>query len=52
MQYLILLLLSSFVGCANCYSEECFLQGRAGDTGDEFKEPRMQEPKKVWEPLI
>jgi hypothetical protein len=38
MCYLILLLLSSLVGCANCYSEGCFLQGRARGTGDEFME--------------
>jgi hypothetical protein len=52
MWHLILLLLSSLVGCANHYSEGYFLKGRAGGTGDEFMEPRGQWPEKVWEPPL
>jgi hypothetical protein len=46
MRYLILLLLSSLVGCAHRYSEECSLSGRTGGTGNEFMEPRRGAPKK------
>jgi hypothetical protein len=40
------------MGYANRYYEDCFLQGRAGGTGDEFMEPREQWSKTVWEPMI
>jgi hypothetical protein len=36
------------VGCANSYSEECFLYGKAED---EFMEPRGRWLQKIWEPL-
>jgi hypothetical protein len=52
MWHLILLLLFPLVGCVNRYSEECFLQGREGGTGDEFMAPRGRWPEKVWEPLV
>jgi hypothetical protein len=52
MRYLILLLLSSLVGCANRCSEECFLWVRARGTGDEFMGPRGWWPKKVLETLF
>jgi hypothetical protein len=45
MRYLILLLLSSLVACANRCSEE-------GGTGDEFMEPRGRWSEKVWTPLV
>lgn len=46
MWYLISLLLSSFVDCANHCSENYFLQGRVGSAEDEFMEPRGRWPEK------
>jgi hypothetical protein len=47
MWYLILLLLSSLVGCANRYSEECFLWGKAGGTGDDYGTKGAVAPKSL-----
>jgi hypothetical protein len=53
MCYLILLLLSSLVGCAKRCSQESFLYGKAGGTVDDFMEQRgVQWPEKVWEPVF
>jgi hypothetical protein len=41
-----LILLSFLVRCANRYSEEFFLQGMAGGSGDKFMEPTGRWPGK------
>jgi hypothetical protein len=48
MRYLILLLSSSLVGCANRCSEESYILGRTGGTGGEFMEQRGRWPEKSF----
>jgi hypothetical protein len=47
MWYLILLLLSSLMGCVNRYSEECFLYGWARGTGDIYGTRRVLARKSL-----
>jgi hypothetical protein len=46
------LLLSSLVGCANRYSEECFYRVGHGALGMSLWNQEGGVPKKVWEPLF